>query len=245
MWTRLVYTPFNCLGDICLPPHCVLCGRAGQRPNLDLCADCAADLPRVPRPCPRCGLPVPPGSKAAAAGADCALCRRAALPYASCVAPWLYEFPLSHLVRALKYQGALTHARVLGGLLAGEVERVHPGQEAVLVPVPLHHRRLQQRGFNQSHEIARIVARRLHWPLLARALRRTRDTASQVGLSRAQREQNLLGAFAVESALVEGRRVVLLDDVLTTGSTAHAAASALQAAGAARVDLVAVARAPG
>jgi predicted amidophosphoribosyltransferase len=89
------------------------------------------------------------------------------------------------------------------------------------------------------------VARRLHWPLADGALRRTRDTASQVGLSRTQREQNLRGAFAVEPARVEGRRVVLLDDVLTTGSTAHAAASALRAAGAVRVDLLAVARAPG
>jgi ComF family protein len=240
-----VYRSLDRLGGLLLPPRCILCGRAGQRPNLDLCAVCVADLPRVPRPCPRCGLPVPPGSTAAATGADCAQCRPASLPYASCVAPWLYEFPLSHLVQALKYEGALTHARVLGGLLAAEVARVHPGREAVLVPVPLHHCRLQQRGFNQSHEIARIVARHLHWPLLARALRRTRDTASQVGLSRAQREQNLRGAFAVDPALVEGRRVVLLDDVLTTGSTAHAAASALQAAGAARIDLVAVARAPG
>jgi ComF family protein len=234
---------FDHLGELCLPPRCVLCGRAGQRPALDLCADCAADLPRVPRPCPRCGLPVPPES--VAAGADCAQCRPAALPYASCVAPWLYEFPLSHLVQALKYEGALANARVLGTLLADEVVRVHPGAEAILVPVPLHHRRLQQRGFNQSHEIARIVARRLHWPLAARALRRTRDTTSQVGLSRTQREQNLHGAFAVEPALIKGRRVILLDDVLTTGSTAHAAASALQAAGATRVDLVAVARATG
>jgi ComF family protein len=245
MWPSLVYRSFDRLGELCLPPNCVLCGRPGQRPALDLCVDCAADLPRVPRPCPRCGLPVPLESTATAAGADCAQCRPAALPYASCVAPWLYEFPLSHLVQALKYEGALAHARVLGRLLADEVARAHPGQAAVLVPVPLHHRRLQQRGFNQSHEIARIVARRLRWPLAARALRRTRDTASQVGLSRAQREQNLQGAFAVEPAVIEGRRVVLLDDVLTTGSTAHAAASALQAAGAARVDLVAVARASG
>jgi ComF family protein len=245
MWRRLVYTSFSLLGDLCLPPHCVLCSRPGQRPNLDLCADCAADLPRVPRPCPRCGLPVPLESATTATAADCAHCRPASLPYASCVAPWLYEFPLSHLVQALKYQGALANARVLGTLLADEAVRVHPGAEAILVPVPLHRRRQQQRGFNQSHEIARIVARRLHWPVAARALRRTRDTAPQVGLSRAQREQNLQGAFAVEAALVEGRRVVLLDDVLTTGSTARAAASALQAAGAARVDLLAIARAPG
>jgi ComF family protein len=245
MRRNLVYRVFDHLGDVCLPPRCVLCGRAGQRPTLDLCADCAADLPRVPRPCPRCGLPVPLESATAAAGADCAQCRTVVAPYASCVAPWLYEFPLSHLVQALKYEGALAHARVLGTLLADEVKRVHPGREAILVPVPLHHRRLQQRGFNQSHEIARIVARRLHWPLAARALRRTRDTTSQVGLSRTQREQNLHGAFAVEPALIKGRRVILLDDVLTTGSTAHAAASALQAAGATRVDLVAVARATG
>ena len=214
MWPSLVYTSFDRLGDLCLPPHCVLCGRPGQRPGLDLCADCAADLPRVPQPCPRCGLPVSLESTATpAAGADCAQCRPLDLPYASCVAPWLYEFPLSHLVQALKYEGALAHARVLGRLLADEVARVHRGQEAVLVPMPLHHRRLQQRGFNQSHEIARLVARRLRWPLAARVLRRTRDTASQVGLSRAQREQNLRVPLPSSLRLIEGRRVVLLDDV--------------------------------
>jgi ComF family protein len=243
MRPNLVYTLFDRLGDLCLPPQCVLCGRAGQRPTLDLCADCAADLPRVPRPCPRCGLPVTLESTTVAA--DCAQCRAAAPPYAGCVVPWLYEFPVSHLVQALKYEGALAHARVLGTLLASEAARLQPGGDALVVPVPLHPRRLQQRGYNQSHEIARIVARRLRWPLVDGALRRTRDTASQVGLSRTQREQNLRGAFAVEPARVEGRRVVLLDDVLTTGSTAHAAASALRAAGAARVDLLAVARAPG
>jgi ComF family protein len=243
MRPNLVYTLFDRLGDLCLPPQCVLCGRAGQRPALDLCADCAADLPRVPRPCPRCGLPVALESTSDAA--DCAQCRVAAPPYAGCVVPWLYEFPVSQMVQALKYEGTLAHARVLGTLLASEAARLHRGEDALVVPVPLHPRRLQQRGFNQSHEIARVVARCLHWPLADGALHRTRDTVPQVGLSRAQREQNLHGAFAVEPARVEGRVVVLLDDVLTTGSTAHAATSALRAAGAARVDLVAVARAPG
>ena len=111
--------------------------------------------------------------------------------------------------------------------------------------MPLHPSRLVERGFNQSHEIARIVSRLLDLRLAGKGLRRIRSTAPQVGLTRQQRAGNLSGAFAADSSLVAGQHVVLIDDVVTTGSTAIEAASTLRAAGAESIAVWAVARALG
>lgn len=239
-----VYTMFDqCMGWL-LPPRCVLCRGPGQHPAYDLCRDCEADFPLVRNPCLRCGLPR--DEAAGAAATACAWCRARDLPYSRCVAPWAYDFPVTRMVQALKYEGALANARIFGTRLAAAALQqgaaLEPGC-AVLVPMPLHVSRLVERGFNQSHEIARIVSRRLHLPLANPGLRRIRSTAPQVGLTRREREHNLGGAFVADSRLVAGRHVVLVDDVVTTGSTVAAAARALRLAGAAEVVVWAGARA--
>ena len=125
-------------------------------------------------------------------------------------------------------------------------EQRDPWQGAALVvPMPLHPSRLVERGFNQSHEIARVVSRLLDLRLAGPGLRRIRSTAPQVGLSRQERAGNLRGAFAADSTLVAGQHVVLIDDVVTTGSTAIEAASTLRDAGAESIAVWAVARALG
>jgi ComF family protein len=165
------------------------------------------------------------------------------------VAPWAYEFPVTQLVQALKYEGALANARVFGTRMVAQALREQddprPESAALVVPMPLHPSRLVERGFNQSHEIARIVSRLLDLQLAGPGLRRTRSTAPQVGLSRQQRVGNLCGAFAADSSLVADRHVLLIDDVVTTGSTAIEAASTLRAAGAESIAVWAVARALG
>ena len=181
-------------------------------------------------------------------GAGCERCLALDLPYARCLAPWVYEFPVTRLVQALKYEGALAHARILGTRIASVAA---PALAAIpsdhlppqLVPLPLHPSRLVERGFNQSREIARVVARRLDLRLAESALRRTRATAPQVGLARHERAGNLSGAFAADHRVVAGRVVILLDDVVTTGSTAAEAARTLLAAGAISVQVWAAARA--
>jgi ComF family protein len=133
---------------------------------------------------------------------------------------------------------------VLGLLLADAVaaEGLHHEVD-VLVPMPLHVGRLVERGYDQVREIARFVAAPLALPLEPRALERIRATAPQVGLEREARRRNVQGAFAAHARVVAGRRVALLDDVVTTGSTVAAAAEALREAGAVHVQVWCVARA--
>jgi ComF family protein len=239
-----VYTTVDRWTGWLLPPRCVLCGRPGQRPAYDLCAECEAEIPVVPNPCRRCGL-----TRNVADGEPddgCAHCRGLDLPYSRCMAPWAYKYPVTQLVQGLKYQGALANARVFGTCMVVQAltAQADPWQRAALVvPMPLHPSRLVERGFNQAHEIARVVSRLLDLRLAGPGLRRIRHTAPQVGLTRQERAANLNGAFAADSSLVAGRHVVLIDDVVTTGSTAVGAAQALLLAGASGVVVWALARA--
>lgn len=208
------------LGGLLLPPRCVLCGDRGQPPCLDLCRACEAALPVASEP-----LGAGPG------------------PLRRCFAPFDYAFPLAHLVQALKYRGELATGRVLGTVLGARVAALglHCDVDVVL-PVPLHPLRHGSRGFNQSAEIGRWVARRVGLRLDPRLARRSRDTRPQVGLDVGQRRGNLAGAFAAVAA-ARGLRVALLDDVTTTGHTLQELAVALLEQGAASVDGWCVARA--
>ncbi len=230
-----------------LPARCLLCAGLGQAPGFDLCAACDAELPRIERPCPRCGLamtghavPDPDGP------AHCAACTARRPVHARCLAPFAYEFPLTELIPALKYHGALANARVLGTLLGrAAVQGGWLRGVDLVVPLPLHPSRLAERGFNQSLELAMVVADRCGLVLESRVLQRCRATRPQVGLSRELRLDNVRGAFMADSGRVVGRHIVLVDDVVTTGSTVAAAAQGLRHAGARRVDVWCIARAPG
>ena len=208
------------LGGLLLPPRCILCGSRGQAPMLDICAPCEQSLPL----------------------ADPAL-RPGPEPLRSSYAPFAYGHPLDHLVHVLKYRGQLAAGRVLGSLLGSRVAALGLGRDAdALVPVPLHRTRHATRGFNQSAEIARWVSRQLGPKVDPRLAERRRATLPQVGLTLPEREANLRGAF-LGAARVSGRRVVLIDDVTTTGRTLQELAAALIAAGAVTVDAWCVARA--
>lgn len=220
----------NASAKTLMPPVCCLCGAPGQPPDLDLCDVCTTLLPVF-------AADGASGSKTAVGGGT--LVRTRFL--------FKYDYPVNHFIRALKFRGDRVFARVLGTLIA----RVRCEQAweppAVIVPMPLHIARYRERGFNQAEEIARYAARsscaavpplKVDPSLLVRTL----ATREQSGLTLDERRRNVLGAFRVARAVPPGR-VVLIDDVVTSGSTALAAARALLEGGADEVELWAAAHA--
>ncbi len=228
---------YNCLRKwhwTLLPAHCLLC-RGRARPPFELCPGCIADLPRPAAICPRCGAP-------ASAARLCGHCQRQPPSFHRARAAYLYAPPVDYLLHALKYRGQLAVARTLGELLYATLQdelRVMPDR---VVPIPLHPTRLRSRGFNQAAELARRVARRADLILDTRCVARTRATAPQTQLSERARRGNVRNAFRVV-AHVAGERILLIDDVMTTGNTVNEVARALVAAGAQRIDVWTVARA--
>jgi ComF family protein len=171
----------------------------------------------------------------------CGLCRRGLTGYDAAYAFGSYEGTLRKLIQLFKYGRISTLARPLGNMLRLAVPR-DCGFDLV-VPMPMHWRRRWQRGFNQAALLADTLGTRLHLPVRA-SIKRAKSTPPQAGLTSAQRRANVSGAFRVSRPeSVRGKRVLLVDDVLTTGATAGACARALKRAGATHVAVLTVARA--
>lgn len=236
-WVAAIQEELQGLLDWVLPPACPLCGKVlEERPVPSACPACRSAIPPIASPhCPLCEEPF-----LTEGGSDhlCEVCLRQPPPFTWCRSLGCYDDLLRGAVQRFKYQGAVGLDRCLGTLLA---EHLRPAvtefAPAVLVPVPLHRERLRQRTYNQSLLLARFLGRQWRRPVAARLLERTRATPSQQGLAAEDRRRNLRGAFAVRTPL-DGARVLLIDDVLTTGATARECAATLLQAGA---DAVAVA----
>jgi ComF family protein len=199
------------------PPKCCLCGFSGMSLDLDLCHFCLADLPWLSE--------ISPGA----------------------VVAFRFAPPVDDMIRELKYRGVIANARVLGVLLAQAADERGMSLPRLLVPVPLHESRFRERGFNQSDALSRYAGRILGIPFSNRLVRRVRDTPSQTSLSMTERHRNVRGAFALSGArarrrLLEAGHVAVVDDVMTTGSTAAELKCTLLAAGIPRVDVWAVAK---
>lgn len=223
-----------------LPPRCLLC-RAPGTEGRELCADCARDLPWNQLSCPRCARPL------TNAGTNCGDCQQRAPEFARLFAPFRYAYPLDGLLQRFKFQHDLAAGALLADLLrdALSAERMADGhQPDLIVPVPLHTRRLRERGYNQSLELAKRIAPALGLRIDADALVRHRATAAQAQLGAADRQRNVRGAFTANPACVESRDIALIDDVATTAATLNECARALKHAGARTVVAWVVARAP-
>ena len=225
--------------DQLLPPRCLLCAEPGEG-GLDLCAACRRSLPSNRDACRHCALPLPPADLHP--DRVCGTCQRRPPPLDAVQAAFVYAPPLDRLLPRFKFHQDLAAGRLLARLMADAF--VATERPLALLPVPLHRGRLRRRGYDQALELARPLARRLQLPLHAGALRRIRATAAQSELDAAARRRNLRGAFQVAGGVSLPAHVALVDDVMTTGATLHAAATALRRAGVTRVDAWVCARVP-
>lgn len=234
---RLGFWLRNDASRLLWPTRCLVCGEAGGE-AWDLCPACADALPWQGHACRRCALPLPAGDP----GAVCGACLSAPPPLQEVHAACLYAAPVDHLLPRFKFHEDLAAGRLLAQLMADAFDGL-PKPDA-LVPVPLHVARLRRRGYDQALELAKPLAQALRIPLRDDLLRRVRATAAQSERDAAARRRNVRGAFASGSGATLPRHVVLVDDVMTTGATLHAAAQALRQAGVGRVDAWVCARVP-
>ncbi len=232
---RLGVGVFGQVLDTLLPHSCLVCGLVCD--GGDLCVACRGTLPWLGAgACPVCALP------GDGSGQRCGACQRYPRAFDQTVAAFRYAFPVDRLVLALKYG----HRLDVVDFLTVSLSQCLTGdfvEADVIVPMPLHPRRLAERGFNQAAEIGRRLARETGIPLKVGGLIRDRDTAPQVDLPLSARGANVRGAFRCPQDLA-GQRVVVVDDVMTSGASLHEAARALKSRGAATVCKWSVARTP-
>ncbi|MHB8645597.1 MAG: ComF family protein [Thermomicrobiales bacterium] len=217
--------------DLVFPPRCAACGGRGSL----LCVTCRGAINHIQPPiCPSCG-------RSATRPGLCPVCRAYPNALDGMVAATVFGTPVRECIHALKYEGQRRYAAILAETARPALARL-PTPDAI-VPVPLFSQRARARGFNQSVLIARHLAGDT-LPVMPGWLTRTRNTPPQVGQDREARQANVAGAFACpDPAAVRGQRILLLDDVATTGATLDACARALRAAGVASVHALVVARA--
>ena len=230
------------------PSDCRLCGAPLVNiSRLPVCRTCILSMhPISGETCDICGERLP-GLQRLSQPQNCSTCQDNHPQFARATAYGAYQDELRELIHLLKYDRILPAAVVLGGMLAEAIDKLDLGRDPVLVvPVPLHVSKHRQRGFNQSELVVRAALKKFgkaNFQLTRSVLVRQRPTVSQIGLTRPQRAENIRGAFrAAHPSRVAGRTVLLVDDVLTTGTTASECARVLRKAGAKTVFVATVAR---
>ncbi len=228
--------------DLLYPPRCEACGRLRQEP---ICDECRASIEHIGPPvCEVCGQPFDPRAQAAP---QCAECRGRRRSFSVARSAAYYDGPLAAAIRRFKYDGQLVLGGPLGRVMVQALENgaardLDPATIDVVCAVPLHESRLRERGFNQSEVLAEAVAEAIEKPLKP-LLERTRPTAPQVDLPASSRVRNVQGAFAANlREVIAKQRVLLIDDLFTTGATLRECARVLRAAGTAEVRIFALAR---
>jgi ComF family protein len=230
------------LSDVIFPPLCPNCGVPAKQGEHGFCPACLSKIKAVTTPlCLCCGIPF-----ASSAGENhlCADCIASKPPFSRARAIGYFEATLLDAIHRFKYGHHMITGELLGGMMAAyQYPGLSPEQFEIVIPVPLHIQRLRERGFNQSLILARSLADRYSMPLDFTVLKRHIRTAAQVELGRKEREKNVRGAFTVKYPdRVAGRRVLLVDDVYTTGSTLRECARVLVGAGAEEVAAITLAR---
>ncbi len=233
-------------------PNCLLCRQPSHRAQL-LCLGCERDLPWLQRHCHQCAEPLP-STEYGVDSADeslCGQCLKKPPAFDHTVAPLLYQFPVNNIIHRFKHNADINSTQLLCRLFIQQLGSHHARVDRLpqlLIPVPLHPRRLYQRGFNQSSELAHRLGQQLQISVNDLACHRVIDTPHQQGLTAKQRRQNLRLAFSVDHQQLrrEGNidHIALIDDVMTTGSTAQILAQQFKRAGVEQIDIWCLARTP-
>lgn len=236
----------NHLANNLLPTTCLLCG--SQLSGELVCLPCSLDLPHLSRAeftCQQCALPVN------SAAGFCGQCLHRPPAFSRSIIPFNYQYPLDFLIHSFKYRRHLACGKALTQMLAEHLQHTYLNSSLVwpdmIIPVPLHWWRRWQRGFNQSEVIGLGLAQALAIPLHVHFCHRAKRTPSQRGLSRADRQQNLRGAFIMakkSAGDIQGKTIALLDDVVTTTATARELSKLFMRQGARDVHVWALARTP-
>lgn len=241
IWLRLspaaLLKPLKRLLNLCLPARCHLCDKPLAQPLSYLCAPCFDDLLRNRCACPVCALPMPQPE-------ICPQCLAKPPPFHRGIAAYIYCYPLAGMINRWKHQRDCSALPLLSTQLAQQLRVAYQADDwpELLLPVPLHWRRLLQRGFNQSEQLAWELHRQLQIAVDCEAIKRIEHAHSQQGLNRKQRLHNLRQTFTANRQLPD--HVALIDDVMTTGATCTQLAKLVQDHGAKRVDVWLIARTP-
>jgi len=226
-WSRLVQ-------NILLPPTCLVCQQAADN-KIDLCSRCLAEMPVLENTCAVCGIAL------TVSASTCGRCLKKTPYYDKIITLYPYQALAKFLIHALKFNNQHCCARIMGTLMARHFNKPEHQPDAIL-SVPLHPKRQSQRGFNQAELISHYVHKKLNVPLVETYLRRVINTHDQASLSAAKRRQNIRHAFRYTGKTAP-YFVAVIDDVVTTGSTANEVARTLKKAGVKRVEIWAFARA--
>ncbi len=242
MWGDIRQTLVSGL-DLLLPPACLLCCQALRvdHNGFSLCDACMGNFhPLGPAHCSLCAQPFPGQSPDIHL---CSKCLRKPPLFSTVHTLGSYQGSIKKAVQHLKYRNQLTLAKPLGLLLAEKLDDMTgDNRPDLLIPVPLHRKRLRQRGYNQAVELARPVARKLRLPLTTKLLKRIRQTPPQQGLSAEERRQNIRNAFDLTNT-IQGQKILLLDDVMTTGETIRECCRILHLGGAGEIQIAVFGRA--
>lgn len=235
-----------------LPGTCVVCMKNSLR-SIDLCVSCESRLPTLRKPCLRCALPLPPGTYNET---SCGACLTRPPSFLYTLSAFEYTHPFNRLIGDFKYHGKLCNGKVMASLLAQKLKTFYQNKPLpeMIIPVPLHQRRLRQRGYNQASELGKYLSRKMQIPLNQQLCTRIQNSPAQMGLSAAKRRHNLRRAFEISSLPVLApknpdsenpapiKRVAIIDDVITTMTTVTELSNLLKKNGVNEIHIWSIAR---
>jgi len=230
---------------------CILCGLSSKR-NIDICLKCETELPWIEKACCNCGQPLydiydndSKNTESTLINTEtCGSCLRKKPPFDKTLVFFHYQKPISDFIMALKFNKKLIYAKILTDLLIPKLIKHYNINQSIpelIIPVPLHKKRLRERGYNQALEIARPIAKKLNLPIDFRSCRRIKPTKPQTFISSSERDKNLIGAFTVNNQF-RAKHIAIIDDVMTTGNTVKELSKILHKNGAQTIDIWCCAR---